>query len=442
MYYKRKAYNQLLEWKEKYADSYAVLLEGARRVGKSTIAEQFAINEYRSYILIDFSSVSDELIACFDDIHNLDMFFLRLQAVTEIDLFVHESVIIFDEVQLFPKARQAIKHLVKDGRYHYIETGSLISIKKNVKDILIPSEEMKIQVYPMDYEEFCDATGTNYQMLRKVFELGRGLGPQVNRKLMRDLRVYMAVGGMPQAVDAYVKGNNFAMIDQVKRQIIGLYEDDFKKIDPSGKIAAIYRSVPAQLSRDVRRYRISSATGKRKTTSDDQLIYDLFDSKTVLVAYNSTDPRVSISQTKDPDSYKLYIADTGLFITLMFIDRPAVENEIYAKLLSDKLPANLGYLYENLVAQMLTASGRELHYHTREKEGSTHYYEIDFLISQGVKVSAIEVKSSGTGRHESMLEFRKRYSKNIKDCYILSQKDIDQKDHLKFLPVYFTPFLG
>lgn len=442
MYYKRKAYNQLLEWKEKYADSYAVLLEGARRVGKSTIAEQFAINEYRSYILIDFSSVSDELIACFDDIHNLDMFFLRLQAVTEIDLFVHESVIIFDEVQLFPKARQAIKHLVKDGRYHYIETGSLISIKKNVKDILIPSEEMKIQVYPMDYEEFCDATGTNYQMLRKVFELGRGLGPQVNRKLMRDLRVYMAVGGMPQAVDAYVKGNNFAMIDQVKRQIIGLYEDDFKKIDPSGKIAAIYRSVPAQLSRDVRRYRISSATGKRKTTSDDQLIYDLFDSKTVLVAYNSTDPRVSISQTKDPDSYKLYIADTGLFITLMFIDRPAVENEIYAKLLSDKLPANLGYLYENLVAQMLTASGRELYYHTWEKEGSTHYYEIDFLISQGVKVSAIEVKSSGTGRHESMLEFRKRYSKNIKDCYILSQKDIDQKDHLKFLPVYFTPFLG
>ena len=442
MYYKRKAYNQLLEWKEKYADSYAVLLEGARRVGKSTIAEQFAINEYRSYILIDFSSVSDELLACFDDIHNLDMFFLRLQAVTEIDLFVHESVIIFDEVQLFPKARQAIKHLVKDGRYHYIETGSLISIKKNVKDILIPSEEMKIQVYPMDYEEFCDATGTNYQMLRKVFELGRGLGPQVNRKLMRDLRVYMAVGGMPQAVDAYVKGNNFAMIDQVKRQIIGLYEDDFKKIDPSGKIAAIYRSVPAQLSRDVRRYRISSATGKRKTTSDDQLIYDLFDSKTVLVAYNSTDPRVSISQTKDPDSYKLYIADTGLFITLMFIDRPAVENEIYAKLLSDKLPANLGYLYENLVAQMLTASGRELYYHTWEKEGSTHYYEIDFLISQGVKVSAIEVKSSGTGRHESMLEFRKRYSKNIKDCYILSQKDIDQKDHLKFLPVYFTPFLG
>ena len=442
MYYKRKAYNQLLEWKEKYADSYAVLLEGARRVGKSTIAEQFAINEYRSYILIDFSSVSNELIACFDDIHNLDMFFLRLQAVTEIDLFVHESVIIFDEVQLFPKARQAIKHLVKDGRYHYIETGSLISIKKNVKDILIPSEEMKIQVYPMDYEEFCDATGTNYQMLKKVFELGQGLGPQVNRKLMRDLRVYMAVGGMPQAVDAYVKGNNFAMIDQVKRQIIGLYEDDFKKIDPSGKIAAIYRSVPAQLSRDVRRYRISSATGKRKTTSDDQLIYDLFDSKTVLVSYNSTDPRVSISQTKDLDSYKLYIADTGLFITLMFIDRPAVENEIYAKLLSDKLPANLGYLYENLVAQMLTASGRELYYHTWEKEGSTHYYEIDFLISQGVKVSAIEVKSSGTGRHESMLEFRKRYSKNIKDCYILSQKDIDQKDHLKFLPVYFTPFLG
>ena len=441
MYFKRKAYKELLDWKEKYADRYAVLLEGARRVGKSTISEQFAINEYKSYILIDFSNVSSEIIECFDDINNLDMFFLRLQAITGIDLYPHESVIIFDEVQLFPKARQAIKHLVKDGRYHYIETGSLISIKKNVKDILIPSEEMKIQVYPMDYEEFCNATGKNYSMLKNLFEMNKAVGQQVNRKLMRDIRIYMAVGGMPQAVEAYTNGANFSMIDQVKRQIINLYEEDFKKIDSSGRLSSMYHSIPAQLSKDTKRYRISTALGKRKSSKDDNLLYDLIDSKTVLPCYNSTDPRVSISLTKDLDSYKVYIADTGLFITLMFIDRPVTENEIYAKLLSDKLPANLGYLYENLVAQILTASGRELYYHTWEKDGSTHYYEIDFLISQGSKVSAIEVKSSGTGKHESMSEFRKRYSKNIKECFIVSQKDVDKKDDFKYIPVYMTTFL-
>lgn len=442
MYFKRKVYNELLNWKEKYADRYAVLLEGARRVGKSTIAEQFAINEYKSYVLIDFSNISDEVMKCFDDIHNPDMFFLRLQAVTGIDLYLHESVVIFDEVQLFPKARQAIKHLVKDGRYHYIETGSLLSIKKNVKDILIPSEEMKIRVYPMDYEEFCNATGKNYSLLQTLYETKKGVGEQVNRKLMRDIRIYMAVGGMPQAVEAYVNGDNFSIIDQVKRQIINLYEEDFKKIDPSGRLSAMYHSIPAQLSKNSKKYRISTALGKRKTSKDENLIYDLIDSKTVLPSYNSTDPRVSISHAKDLDSYKLYIADTGLFITLMFIDRPVAENEIYAKLLSDKLPANLGYLYENLVAQMLTSSGRELYYHTWEKEGSTHYYEIDFLISREAKISGIEVKSSGTGKHESISEFRKRYAKNIDDCYIISQKDMDKKENINYLPVYLTPFLG
>lgn len=441
MYFKRKAYDKLLEWKDKYADKYAVLLEGARRVGKSTIAEQFAINEYKSYILIDFSNVSNEEMACFDDINDIDMFFLRLQAVRGINLYEHESVIIFDEVQLFPKARQAIKHLVKDGRYHYIETGSLISIKKNIKNILIPSEEMKIQIYPMDYEEFCDATDNSYSMLEKISAMKKGVGQNVNRKLMRDIRLYMAVGGMPQAVEAYVNGENFSMIDQVKRQIIGLYEDDFKRLDPSGRLSAMYHSIPAQLSKDVKRYRISKATGKRKTSKDEKLIYDLIDSKTVLPSYNSTDPRVSLSLTKDLDSYKMYIADTGLFITLMFIDRPVTENDIYTKLLSDKLPANLGYLYENLVAQIIAASGRELYYHTWKKKDSTHYYEIDFLISKGSKVSAIEVKSSGTGKHESMTEFRKKYSKNVDECYILSQKDIDKKDDINYMPIYLTSFL-
>ena len=441
MYFKRKAYNKLIEWKEKYADNYAVLLEGARRVGKSTIAETFAKHEYKSYILIDFSKTKNDILECFDDIGNLNLFFLRLQAETGITLYEHESLIIFDEVQLFPKARQAIKHLVHDGRYSYLETGSLISIKKNVKDILIPSEEMKIEVYPMDYEEFSEATGNNYGLLQQIFDCGTAIGQATNRKLMRDLRIYMAVGGMPQAVEAYINGKNFSEIDMVKRQIISLYEEDFKKIDASGRISALYHSIPAQLARDTRKYRITTAIGKRNGTKAEELLYELIDSKTVLPCYNSTDPRVSLTDTKDFDSYKLYLSDTGLFVTQMFMDRPVAENNIYAKLLSDKLPANLGYLYENLVAQMITASGRELYYHTWEKHESTHYYDVDFLVSEGSKVNAFEIKSSGTGNHESIKNFCRKFSQNINKAYLISQKDVGQEEKLLFRPFYLIPFL-
>ena len=305
MYFKRKAYDKLLDWKNKYSDRYAVLLEGARRVGKSTIAEQFAMNEYRSYILLDFSVVGKNIRDCFDDIDNLNLFFLRLQAETGINLYAHESLIIFDEVQLFPKARQAIKHLVADGRYSYLETGSLISIKKNVKDILIPSEEMKIQIYPMDYEEFCEATGANYDLLRNIYQTGQPVGQVTNRKLMRDLRLYMEVGGMPQAVDAYIEGKNFSDIDMVKRQIISLYEDDLKKIDSSGRISAIYHSIPAYLSKDTRKYRIASVTGNRNRRRNEELLAEITDAKIVLPCYNSTDPRSSLTDTKDFESYKL-----------------------------------------------------------------------------------------------------------------------------------------
>ena len=441
MYFERKVYRKLFDCKDKYSEKYAVLLEGARRVGKSTIAEHFAQNEYKSYILIDFSKTTDNIRDCFNDIGNLNMFFLRLQAETGITLYEHESLIILDEVQLFPKARQAIKHLVSDGRYSYLETGSLISIKKNVKDILVPSEEMKIQVYPMDYEEFCMAAGNNYELLRQIYHMNSAIGQATNRKLMRDLRVYMAVGGMPQAVEAYIEGKNFSEIDMVKRQIISLYEEDFKKIDSSGRISALYHSIPAQLAKDLRKYRITTAIGKKNNTRADELIYELIDSKTVLPCYNSTDPRVSLADTKDFDSYKLYLSDTGLFVTLMFIDRPVTENDVYAKLLSDKLPANFGYLYENLVAQMITASGRELYYHTWEKAGSTHYYEVDFLISEGSKINAFEVKSSGSGKHESINEFNRKFSKNVHNIYLLSQKDVGKEEKLLLKPFYLMPFL-
>ena len=441
MYFKRKAYAQLLKWKRDYSDKYAALLEGARRVGKSTIAEFFAQNEYKSYILIDFSKITDNIRDCFNDIGNLDMFFLRLQAETGVSLYKRESLIIFDEVQLFPKARQSIKHLVADGRYSYLETGSLISIKKNVKDILIPSEEMRISIYPMDYEEFCDATGGNYELLHQINEMAVPVGQATNRKLMRDLRVYMAVGGMPQAVEAYIEGKNFSEIDMVKRQIISLYEDDFKKIDSSGRISALFHSIPAQLSKDFRKYRITTAIGRNNRTKAEELLYDLIDSKTVLPCYNSTDPRVSLADTKDFGSYKLYLSDTGLFVTLMFMDRPVTENDVYAKLLSNKLPANLGFLYENLIAQMIASSGRELFYHTWKKNNSTHYYEVDFLVSEGSKINAFEIKSSGTGMHESITAFYKKFTKNVNNIYLLSQKDVGNEENLFFKPFYLMPFL-
>lgn len=439
MYFKRKAYQKLLEWKKDYADSYAVMLEGARRVGKSTIAETFGKNEYKSYILLDFSKTSKNVLELFDDISDLNLFFLRLQAETGIRLYEHESLIIFDEVQLFPKARQAIKHLVHDGRYHYLETGSLISIKKNVRDILIPSEEMKIPVYPLDYEEFCEATNEDYDLLRKLYENKKGIGEPINRTLMRRLRIYMAVGGMPQAVEAYTKGYDFSRIDEIKREIIHLYEEDFKKIDPSGKIAMMYRSIPAQLSK--KQFRIATAIKKRTSAKAEESLYNLIDSKTVLPCYKLTDPSVSLSQGKDLSTFKLYVSDTGLFVTLMFLDRPVMENTIYAKLLSDKLDANLGYLYENLVAQMITASNRELYYYTWNKKGSTHAYEVDFIISSVNKINPIEVKSSGLGKHESIIAFSKKYSQYVGKSYIVSKKERGREGDLYLEPFYFFPFL-
>lgn len=441
MFFKRKVYDKLLEWKKLYSDRYAVLLEGARRVGKSTIAESFARNEYKSYILIDFSKTTNKILECFDDIGNLNIFFLRLQAEVGITLYEHDSLIIFDEVQLFPKARQAIKHLVADGRYSYLETGSLISIKKNVKDILIPSEEMKIQVYPMDYEEFCDATGNSYGLLKQIYDSASPIGQATNRKLMRDLRIYMAVGGMPQAVEAYVDGKNFSEIDMVKRQIITLYEEDFKKIDASGRLSAMYHSIPAQLAKDTKKYRLTSAISKTSSARTEELLYELIDSKTVLPCFNTTNPNVSLVDTKDFDSYKLYVSDTGLFVTMMFMDRAVTENDVYAKLLSDNLPANLGYLYENLMAQMIASTGRELYYHTWEKKDSTHYYEVDFLVSDKSKINAFEIKSSGLGKHESINEFCRKYSKNVNKSYLISQKDVGKDGSLLLKPFYLVPFI-
>ncbi len=441
--FKRKLYDKLLSWKEESDGNTALLIEGARRVGKSTIVEEFGKNEYDSYILIDFSIASKTVVDLFEDISDLNYFFLQLQLQYRVDLKERKSLIIFDEVQLCPKARQAIKHLVKDHRYDYIETGSLISIRKNVNGILIPSEERRISMYPMDYEEFLWAIGDNttYSLIRKCFESGRPLGDQVNRKLMRDFRLYMLVGGMPQAVKEYLSTNNFKLVDTVKRDILNLYEDDFGKIDPTGRIAALFDAIPAQLNNNASRYQVSSILENSRAADTLELIAQMKDSKTVLVSYHANNPGAGLSAVKDLTKYKLFLCDTGLFTTLMFKDRDFTENVIYEKLLGDKLPANLGYLYENVVAQMLTAEGNELFYHTFLNESTKHNYEIDFLLARQNKICPIEVKSSGYKAHASLDAFYKKYSSQILMRYLIYTKDISRDQDIRCYPVYMTPFL-
>ena len=442
MFY-RKIYDRLLEWKRDSDGHTALLIEGARRVGKSTIVEEFAKNEYESYILIDFSIAPRTVRELFDDVSDLNYLFLQLQLQFRVDLAERKSLIIFDEIQLCPPARQAIKHLVKDHRYDYIETGSLISIRKNVKDILIPSEERKISMYPMDYEEFLLAVGdkTSFSTIRKFYEAGKAVGEQVNRRLLRDFRLYMLVGGMPQSVDEYIHTNNLRKVDLVKRDILRLYEDDFKKFDPTGRASLLFDSIPAQLSKNASRYQVSSVLDNTRANGILHLIAEMSDSKTVLVSYHANDPSVGLSSNKDLSKFKLFVCDTGLFTTLMFKDCDFTENEIYERLLSNKLQANLGYLYENVVAQILTANGNELFYHTFMNEKSRHNYEIDFLITRKNKICPIEVKSSGYKTHSSLDAFCKKFSSRILWKYLVHNKDYAKDADVICLPVYMTPFI-
>lgn len=442
MIFRRKASELLKEWKDSCNGTYAALLEGARRVGKSTIAEEFAKNNYKSYIKIDFAEADSDTLAVFDSISRPDEFFLRLQNAAGKILYERKSVIILDEIQLQPKVRQAIKYLVKDGRYDYIETGSLLSIRKNVKNIVIPSEEFKIPVYPMDYEEFSWAAGIEEpELLRGIFETGEPVGQAVTRLKMRTFRTYMAVGGMPQAVEAFVNKRPFSQIDRIKRGIIDLYEEDFYKIDPSGRISMLFESIPSQLARSSKQYSLGFALKKKVRSRDYEFLFNLINSRTVLPCFNCTDPRVSFSLSKDPDTFKLYMADTGLLISLILKTKMSTAEELYGKMLSDKLPANLGSLYENIVAQTLASRGNDLYYMTWPREGSTHSYEIDFLIGKGTKVSPVEVKSSRTDSHASLDAFLRKYPSEVKDPCILSQKDIGRKGAIRLYPFYLTSFL-
>lgn len=443
IYFKRKMYDTMLRWKTERNGDTALLIQGARRIGKSTIAEEFARNEYRSYILIDFSKVAPEVNELFNDISDLNYLFIRLQFIYQVELHERESVIIFDEVQLQPLARQAIKHLVKDHRYDYIEMGSLISVRSKSRDIIIPSEETKVNMYPMDYEEFRWALGdtTTIPLLRMAFEKKMPLGDAVHRKLMRDFRLYMLVGGMPQAVSAYIRTNNFSAVDLAKRDIIALYEEDFGKIDDSGKAKAMYDAIPAQLSKNASRYQIGNTLPDEKVERVINIIKDMEDSMTTNIAFHSDDPNAGLALTKNEEYFKMYASDTGLFVTLAFMDSDITENVIYDKLLNDKLSTNLGYVYENVIAQMLRATGKNLFYHTIPYAEGKKYYEVDFVIADKHKISPIEVKSSGYKSHKSLDEFCTKFSDRIMNKYLIYTKDYKRENGIDYIPVYMTMFL-
>lgn len=441
--FKRKIYHEILEWKQNRSDKYALLIKGARRVGKSTIVEEFAKNEFKSYVIIDFAHTSREIIELFDDIYNLDFFFLQLQQFTGTRLYENESVIIFDEVQLMPKARQAIKYLVADGRYKYIETGSLLSIKKNTKNILIPSEEHKISMYPMDFEEFLWAIGdeTTADTIKLLMKSKKPAGNILHRNLMRIFRLYMLVGGMPQAIETYLEKNNLQAVDEVKREIVDLYEEDFVKIDGTGLAGDIYDAIPANLSGNASRYVLSNAREGIRAEQVRSLIPDMLSSFTVNIAYHANNPGVGMSLEKDTGRYKLFLSDVGLFVTLAFKDKNYTENIIYNKLLSNKLEANLGYVYENVVAQMLISKGNNLFYYTMESGTSNHLYEVDFLITERDKICPIEVKSGNYRTHKSLDLFSDKFRRCIRDKYVVHIKDYKWENGIHYIPVYMVPFL-
>jgi len=439
--FKRKLYDKLLAWKQESQGKTALLVEGARRVGKSTIVEEFAKHEYASYILIDFNKAAKKIKDLFEDLDNLDYIFLTLQANYGVSLEPRKSVIIFDEVQKCPLARQAIKYLVADGRYDYIETGSLISIKKNTQGITIPSEEDRITMYPMDYEEFCWAMGDTATMplLRTFYDKWLPLGAAFRTK-MREFRLYMIIGGMPQAVNTYLDTKNLQKVDAIKRNILKLYEDDFLKIDATGRLSKLFMSVPGQLARSASRFVPYNAIGSVEEDKLLELIKALEDSKTVNMVYHCDDPSVGMSLTKDDSRYKIFTADTGLFVTLAFWDKDFTENILYEKLLSDKLDVNLGYVYENMAAQMLATAGNNLFYYTFPKD-QKHNYEIDFLLSRGSKVCPIEVKSSSHSSHASLDAFCNKFSARIGERILLYTKDVSHDGQTRLIPILMAAFI-
>lgn len=443
---KRKLYDKLKDWKERSAGKTALLIEGARRVGKSTLAENFAKNEYKSYILIDFNVAPREITNLFtENRDDLNTIFNTLEVYYKTKLEERNSVIIFDEVQQCPPARSLIKYLVADGRYDFIETGSLIRLRRNIQDITIPSEEERLQMYPLDFEEFLWALQdeTTVPYLRQCFENKTAIGA-AHRKIMRDFRTYLLVGGMPQAVLAYLSNNDFEAADRAKRAILNLYHEDIHKYSEGNdeKVIAIFDGIPGQLSKGNKRFMLSSISETARNRSYEEAFNWLDESMTVNMCYNVTDPSVGLALTEQLTTAKCYLADTGLLVTQAFLSKPYLDNEIYRAILLDKLNVNEGMIAENYVAQALKMKGYKLYFYANNSdEKREDDMEVDFLISQENKLNPIEVKSGEYHRHSSIDKFKAKFGKKIGTRYVLHTKDLKTEKGLVYLPLYMAMFL-
>lgn len=449
---KRKIYNRLKEWKLYRARKEAVLIDGARRVGKSYIAEEFARNEYRSYILVNFGNMTKDLRDIFDNyLTDLDSFFTRLSLWSGVKLYEQDSLIIFDEVQLYPKAREAIKWLVADNRYDYLETGSLVSIHKNTKGIVIPSEECHIDMHPMDFEEFLWALGEDFIMsfVKDCFESKQSLGAALHRKLMDYLRLYMIVGGMPQAVNEYVETKDFDNVDHIKRNILNLYRNDIYNYsaNDASKVVRVFDSIPGQLQRHEKRFRIGELQKGARTRDYQNAFFWLEEARVVNTCYAATEPSIGLKLNRDDAKYKLYFADTGLLISHSFDESEILTNKLYVKLMLDKIEVNKGMLVENLVAQMFRSEGKKLYYYTQSnRENSDENIEIDFLIRKPIvttrhNICPIEVKSSSNYKTSSLIKFRNKFNQYLHTCYVLHSGDLKEENGILYLPLYMAPLL-
>lgn len=441
----------MLRWKQDEQGQSALMIDGARRIGKSYIVEEFARNEYKSYILVDFNNAQDELMEIFDRyLKSLDMLFSYLSLYFNVTLYPRNSVIVFDEVQLYPKARAAIKYLVMDGRYDYIETGSLVSINRNVKDIVIPSEEHRINMYPMDFEEFLWAMGDEKTMpfVRSCYEKKQPLGP-LHRKVMDSFRHYMIVGGMPQAVLKYVETNDFMKVDVVKRNILALYKADIEKyaVGNELRVKAIFDEIPSALSRHEKKFRLAAINDKARYREYESSFFWLSESRVVNICYNSTAPDIGLRLNEERTTLKCYMADTGLLISHAFNLKSIMGNELYLKIALGKLEVNEGMLTENVVAQMLKAAGHELFFFSRNSASNAQdKMEIDFLISKPVitnrhNISPIEVKSGNNYTITSLQKLRARFAPMLAESYVLHPADVEVKDGIIYLPLYMAGLL-
>lgn len=448
---KRKIYNRLLNWKETQNGQTAILIDGARRVGKSYIVEEFARKEYKSFVLIDFSKEDKQLKQLFEDhLSDLDVFFRMLSLLKDVKLYPRESVIVFDEVQQYPPARAAIKHLVKDGRFDYIETGSLVSINRNVKNIVIPSEEERIDMHPMDFEEFMWAVGQEGLMdyIRECFSLRKPLGNLLHRKAMELFRQYMIVGGMPQAVESYIKDKDFDKVDHIKRNILNIYRADISKYAAGyeQRVTRVFDTIPSQLQRHEKRFRISDLEKGARTRSYANAFFWLEESRVINVCYAATEPNVGLNLSRNDAKRKLYMADTGLLIAMAFDEKDIQQGQLYKKLMFDKLEINKGMLVENIVAQMLRAAGNKLYFYTNASHDKEDKMEIDFLIRKPSvtsrhNISPIEVKSSTRYTLTSLNKYRRKYAEYLATAYVIHSNDYEEKDGIAFVPFYMTPLL-